>query len=222
MGIEERKERERRIQRKLRSKQIMAAAKKVFSAKGFNGTTMEDIAREAELSTGALYLYFSSKDELYAAINVELQKYMLQRVQELADDSGLGPSEKVEALSKVLYEIYEFDPLMMRNVLHLQASETLQNLSPETLDTINGILAETLSPLSRIIEEGVREGSFENHHSVAVVDIVWAMFSGLVLWEESKKMFNPKKDHLRSTLDLAMKIFGRGISTNTYEKEKND
>lgn len=212
MGIEERKERERQIQRKLRREQIMAAAKKVFSAKGFNGTTMEDIAREAELSTGTLYLYFNSKDELYATINVELQKYMQQRVQELADNNELSPSQKIEALSQVLYEIYEFDPSMMRNVLHLQASETLQNLSPETLDTINAILAQTLSPLSRIIKEGVQDGSFEDHHSVAVVDIVWAMFSGLVLWEESKKLFNPKKDHLRSTLELAMKIFGRGIS----------
>jgi AcrR family transcriptional regulator len=211
MGIEERKERERQIQRELRREQIVAAARKVFSAKGFNGTTMEDIAREAELSTGTLYLYFKSKDELYAAINVELQRYMQQRVQQLADNSALSPSEKVEALSQVLYEIYEFDPSMMRNVLHLQASETLQNLSPETLDTINGILAQTLSPLSRIIQEGVQEGSFESHHPVAIVDIVWAMFSGLVLWEESKRLFDPKKDHLRSTLDLAMKIFGRGI-----------
>lgn len=222
MGIEERKERERRIQQKRRRKQIIAAAKKVFSAKGFNGTTMEDIAREVELSAGTLYLYFSSKDELYAAINIELQMYMQQRVQELADNKELGPPQKVRALSQVLYGIYEFDPSMMRNVLHLQASETLQNLSPEFLDTINSILAQTLSPLSRIIEEGVQEGSFENHHSVAVVDIIWAMFSGLVLWEESKKMFNPKKDHLRSTIDLAMKIFCRGISATINDMEKDD
>ncbi len=212
MGIEQRKKRERLMQRELRREQIAAAARKVFSAKGFTGTTMEDIAREAELSTGTIYLYFNSKDELYATINVELQRYMQQRVQQLADNNALGPSQKVEALSQVLYEIYEFDPSMMRNVLHLQASETLQNLSPETLETINSLLAQTLSPLSRIIEEGVHEGAFAGHHPVAIVDIVWAMFSGLVLWEESKKLFDPKKDHLRSTLDLAMKIFSRGIA----------
>ena len=220
MGIEERKERERRIQRELRREQILAAAKKVFSAKGFTGTTMEDVAREAELSTGTLYLYFHSKDELYAAINVELQRYMQQRVQQLADNNALSPSQKVEALSQVLYEIYEFDPSMMRNVLHLQASETLQNLSPETLDTINGILAQTLSPLARIIQEGVGEGAFESHHPVAIVDIFWAMFSGLVLWEESKRLFDPKKDHLRSTLDLAMKIIGRGISRTPAKSDE--
>jgi AcrR family transcriptional regulator len=63
MGIQERKERERGRRRQ----QIMIAAKRVFSFKGFNKATMEDIASEAELSPGTLYLYFKNKDELCAS-----------------------------------------------------------------------------------------------------------------------------------------------------------
>lgn len=211
MGKEERKERERQVQRRRRRKQIMTAAKKVFSSKGFAGATIEDIAREAELASGTIYLYFSSKDELYAGINVELQKFMQRQVKKLAENEALTASEKVRELSKVLYQVYEFDPLMMRNVLHLQASDSLQNLTPETVETINGILAQTLSPLSSIVNEGIRHGLFQRHHPTALVDIVWATFSGLVLWEESKKLFDPRKDHLKSTLELAMEIFCRGI-----------
>jgi hypothetical protein len=37
------------------------------------------------------------------------------------------------------------------------------------------------------------------------------MFSGLVLWEESKRIINPKKDFLKSTLSLAFDVFARGI-----------
>ena len=48
MGIQERKEREKERRRQ----QIMVAAKRVFSEKGFNKATMEDIAHEAELSPG--------------------------------------------------------------------------------------------------------------------------------------------------------------------------
>ena len=51
MGIQERKEREKERRRQ----QIMVAAKRVFSNKGFNKATMEDIAQEAELSPGTLY-----------------------------------------------------------------------------------------------------------------------------------------------------------------------
>ena len=59
MGIQERKEREKERRRQ----QIMVAAKRVFSNKGFNKATMEDIAQEAELSPGTLYLYFKNKEE---------------------------------------------------------------------------------------------------------------------------------------------------------------
>jgi AcrR family transcriptional regulator len=53
MGIQERKEREKERRRQ----QIMVAAKRVFSNKGFSKATMEDIAQEAELSPGTLYLF---------------------------------------------------------------------------------------------------------------------------------------------------------------------
>jgi AcrR family transcriptional regulator len=215
MGIEERKERERRTQRKARRRQIIIAGKKVFSEKGFSGATMEDIAREAELASGTLYLYFKSKDELYAAINVELQKFMQRKVQELACNPDLSPPEKVMALSEVLYKVYEYDPSMMRNVLHLQASETLKNLTPQTLKSINGILAQTMAPMSEIIIDGMRQGFFKEMPPVAAVDMLWAMFSGLVLWEESKRMFDPNKNYLRPTLDLAMKVIGQGIAKDT-------
>jgi len=54
MGIQERKKREKERRRQ----QIMIAAKRVFSVKGYSKATMEDIAKEAELSPGTLYLYF--------------------------------------------------------------------------------------------------------------------------------------------------------------------
>ena len=64
MGIQERKERERERRRQ----QIMVAAKRVFTDKGFSKATMEDIAKEAELSPGTLYLYFKNKDDLFFSL----------------------------------------------------------------------------------------------------------------------------------------------------------
>jgi hypothetical protein len=46
---------------------------------------------------------------------------------------------------------------------------------------------------------------------VALADIVWALFSGVVLWEESKRLIDSKKDFLTSTLEIAFEIFNRGI-----------
>ena len=77
MGIQERKERERERRRQ----QIIVAAKRVFSNKGFNKATMEDIATEAELSPGTLYLYFKNKEELYASLSIRILQYLLIRIE---------------------------------------------------------------------------------------------------------------------------------------------
>ena len=64
MGIAERKEREK-LQRRF---DIIDAAEKIFFTKGFESATMDDVAMEAELSKGTLYLYFKSKEDLQFAI----------------------------------------------------------------------------------------------------------------------------------------------------------
>ena len=48
-----------------RRDEIIAAAKKVFAAKGFHDTTIADVAKEAGLSYGSIYWYFDSKDDLF-------------------------------------------------------------------------------------------------------------------------------------------------------------
>jgi hypothetical protein len=55
---------------------------------------------------------------------------------------------------------------------------------------------------------------FIKRHPVALADIVWALFSGVVLWEESKRLIDSKKDFLKPTLEIAFEIFSRGIEVN--------
>ena len=47
---------------------ILAAALRVFGARGFRRSTMQDVVRESGLSVGAIYTYFKSKDELFLAM----------------------------------------------------------------------------------------------------------------------------------------------------------
>ncbi len=207
MGIQERKEREKERRRQ----QILVAAKRVFSAKGFSKATMEDIAREAELSPGTLYLYFINKDELYASLSLRILHYLNIRLEHVANEKGLTPEQRISALKNALFDVYEFDPLILINMFHLQSSETLNNLSDDLSKEIQALSRSSLRMISRIFEEGIQEGVFIDKHPVALADIVWSLFSGVVLWEESKKLFNSENDHLKMTLDLAFEIFLRGI-----------
>src|SRR3990170_8026576 len=59
-------------QKLARREAILAAARKVFARKGFEGSTIVDIAREAGVASGTVYLYYASKLDLFAALNAQL------------------------------------------------------------------------------------------------------------------------------------------------------
>ena len=207
MGIQERKERERERRRQ----QIIVAAKKVFSEKGFNKATMDDIAGEAELSPGTLYLYFKNKEELYASLSLRILEYLHIRVEHVLNLQGAGSEQKLDEMIEAMYDVYEFDPLVIINMFHLQSSETLKNLSPELLEEIKALSRKSIGGISRMFAEGIKEGIFIDRHPVALSDVFWAMFSGVVLWTNSKRVIDSDKDFLTKTLDLAFKILKQGV-----------
>lgn len=207
MGIQERKERERERRRQ----QIIVAAKRVFSDKGFNRTTMEDIAKEAELSPGTLYLYFKNKDDLYASLSLRILQYLLIRLEHVTDNKDLHPEQKVAALAEVMIDVYEFDPLVIINMFHLQSSETLRNLSEELLAEIKLLSRKSLGGIASIFEEGIDAGAFIKAHPIALADIFWSLFAGVVLWESSKNIIDQRKNYLKDTLRTAFEVFNRGL-----------
>ena len=58
-----------------RRRQILAAALRCFAREGFHRATMQDIFRESDLSPGAVYSYFTGKDELMQAIIAEVMSF---------------------------------------------------------------------------------------------------------------------------------------------------
>jgi len=207
MGIQERKEREKERRRQ----QIMVAAKRVFSEKGFSKATMEDIAQEAELSPGTLYLYFKNKEELYASLSLRILQYLLLRIEHVNALKPADPDSKLKALMEAMYDVYEFDPLIIINMFHLQSSDTLKNLTPQLLDEIKDLIGKSMGSIVKIFRDGVAKGLFIDRHPVALADTFWSLFSGVILWMTSKKMIAEGKDHIKETLTLAFDLFYRGI-----------
>jgi AcrR family transcriptional regulator len=208
MGIQERKEREKERRRQ----QIVVAAKRVFSDKGFNKATMEDIAKEAELSPGTLYLYFKNKEELYASLTLRILQYLNIRLSHVINQEDLDTWQKLDALKDVMFDVYDFDPLIIINMFHLQSSETLKNLSDELIEDIVGLSRMSMDSITSVFKEGIQQGLIVDYHPVALSDIFWSLFAGVVLWESSKNIIDDKKDHLKETLRIAYEIFDRGIT----------
>jgi AcrR family transcriptional regulator len=71
----------------LKRRQILAGASKVFLSQGFNGASMGEIARVAEVSKGTLYVYFQNKEQLFEACIDEKRRSFLARVLDFHDDA---------------------------------------------------------------------------------------------------------------------------------------
>jgi AcrR family transcriptional regulator len=90
----------RQRQKTARRDAILAAARKVFAQKGYEGTTIADIAKEAGVAAGTMYLYYESKTDLFAALNLQLFAMINQALQ-LADappDLEVGTRIRIEGV----------------------------------------------------------------------------------------------------------------------------
>ncbi|SDT98401.1 TetR/AcrR family transcriptional regulator [Desulfobacula phenolica] len=208
MGIYERKQREKE-QRKI---EIINAARTVFSNKGFNSATMEEIASQAELSPGTLYLYFKNKEELHTSLSIEILKHLADEIQTVVSQD-ISVEEKIESFYDVFIEVYNYDPNILINLFHLQSGETLQNLSDEVLQQIKTYSAMAHGAIIDVVKQGIEQGAFIDEHPVALADIIWASYSGIVLWVDSKRLLNNQKDFVKPTLKIAFKIIGKGLKT---------
>lgn len=96
-----------------KKEQIRRAALAVFARRGFHGTTVEDIAQEAGIAKGTIYLYYASKEEILIAIFRRYIDAMLDFVDGLLD-SALSVSEILAEFVKRQIDMIREEPDLMR------------------------------------------------------------------------------------------------------------
>ena len=209
MGIHERKQREKERRRE----DIIAAAREVFSAKGFNSATMEEIASAAELSPGTLYLYFKNKEELHTSLSINILKHLGNEIKKVVHQN-ISVEEKIERFLDVFIDVYDYDANILINLFHLQSGETLQNLSDEVMAQLKKYSSQAHGAIIAVVKEGIDTGLFIDEHPAAMADVIWGAYAGVVLWVDSKRLLNDQKDFVRPTLRTAFKIIIQGMKVN--------
>ncbi|MEH0021104.1 MAG: TetR/AcrR family transcriptional regulator [Desulfobacter sp.] len=206
MGIYERKQREKERRRH----EILSAARAVFSVKGFNSATMEEIASKAELSPGTLYLYFKNKEELHTSLSIDILSHLGGEIEKVVNQD-ITVEEKVERFRDVFIDVYEYDSSILINLFHLQSGETLHNLSDELMQELKKYSSRAHRAIIAVVKEGIDKGLFLEEHPVALADVIWATYAGVVLWVDSKRLLNDEKDFVKPTLKIAFDLIIKGL-----------
>lgn len=179
MGTAERKEREKEQRRN----DILNAAERIFFSKGFEDSTMDDVAEEAELSKGTLYLYFKSKEELFHEIAKRggsiLEEYFSNAVKN--KENGLLKVKAIgEAYVKFYTEHYEYHrALLYGNMKKGPNSEPRTEIGEQKMNS-NEIFVGA-------IVDGINDGSLRsNLDPSATAFLLWGQTMGVLQLLEVK------------------------------------
>ena len=175
MGITERKEREKEQRRQ----DILVAAEQVFHTKGFEQSTMDDVAVKAELSKGTLYLYFKSKVELHW----EITKKGMSRLSDMllkAMKSELNGRENLRLMGEVFYRFSLEEPMYFNSLIFFEGKD-IEQLNMESGRLESWFHDSPIKILYEVVGSGMEDGSIRNDLPVsAMANTLWAQTLGVL------------------------------------------
>ena len=188
MGIKERKEREKGARRE----EIISAAEKVFFEKGLVVTTMDEIAEQAELSKGTIYLYYKSKEDLYIAVALRGWA-MLARMFTEATSTGEPTLKLLENLGNAYYSYFTQCRNYYRMSYFFGNKEMFSQVSDEMAEQCNLSNKTIWDIVSGVVQLAVDEG--------LIRDDIKAIEAGVMLWANSDSLMRLMDQNDDSWLD---------------------
>jgi AcrR family transcriptional regulator len=191
-----------------RPQQILSAALRVFQRNGFRGATVDQIAREAGITKGTVYLYFETKEALF----IETVRAQFRRVYDLLPaitlDGVEDPEEATRRVGKEFMralmseEVAVALPLILAEVPHLPA---IKRIYQEEILPLAGM------QLAQLLEVGMAMGFIRPMNPVIAARCLFGMFLVFVVSQEvlgAKEVTPMDPDEIVDTL---VDIYFRGI-----------
>lgn len=183
---------------------LISAGLEVFSRKGYTATRVEDIAKQANVTTGAIYHHFGGKSALYIALIEESDAKANHLAQQVVEEGGT-PGTMLKRLLVRLFQFLEEDR-EYRAVVELFMNKT------EMVPELAAISKKSLASrrlltrfFSDLIKEGVEAGEFRS--SISPDDTALALvgfMNGMgLIWVQDQEHFSIS-ERAENLVDLFM------------------
>ena len=158
---------------------LLTEARRSFANSGFDATTNRGIAVAVGITTGAIYHYFPSKAELFAAVYETVQHTMYDRFElEIARPGSL--TERFSAILDAAVELNKSDSSIAGFIVTVPSE---MQRHPELIELLVPIRNQTATLISRLVAEAARAGELvDGVKPKAVVDLLNSVMSGLAVF----------------------------------------
>ena len=183
-------------------RQILDAAVKVFAQNGFYNSKVLDIAKEAGVANGTVYLYFPSKDDILISIFEEqmgeLIDYMEREIQK--ESGSLNKLRKLVSMQMHLIETNS----ELTELLLVELRQSKKFLRSNATD----MMSKYIDMISDILKEGIAEGAIDENIDAAIVGtMLFSAVEGLA----TRWILEGASYSLDKAADTVIKVFLNGI-----------
>lgn len=135
---------------------IIQQTLELLTKKGYEATSVRDIAAAADVNVAMINYYFGGKEKLFEVVIQEKLSYLKNIFTELVKNKELPAINKMEKIIELLVE-RKFSNRMLHHLLH---NELALKKRPALKDKVTDFLMLNVVPVKEIIHEGIRKGEF--------------------------------------------------------------
>ena len=147
--------------------EILQVAEQLFAEEGFDGTSVRDIAKKANINVAMISYYFGSKEKLLEALVLYRISSMRLHLENLYQEN-ISPIEKIEKL--IVYYIERVNKnRCMYQILHFELSNKKREINLEAFTKVKN---QNLKFLEGIIKEGQEQGMFQSDVNVTLLPTI--------------------------------------------------
>ena len=207
MGLLERRGKEKDSRKKL----ILKSARTLFFKKGFNNVTVDEIAKSSELGKGSIYLYFNSKEEIYAQILLNDIEDFNQQVYVLLNKKKIAADLLVE-FSNIYVDFFFNDGELFRILMTYMLQPAKMNLTEKLNSQILTANARSIDVIGKILKLGVSSKEFSaNINLKQNQNAIWSLLNGIISLYIFSGSPIKRRERINSTIKLALEVFIKGF-----------
>jgi hypothetical protein len=194
-----------------RKKLILKSARTLFFKKGFNNVTVDEIAKSSELGKGSIYLYFNSKEEIYAQILLNDIEDFNQQVFVLLNKKKIAADLLVE-FSEIYVDFFFNDGELFRILMTYMLQPAKMNLTEKLNSQILTANARSIDVIGKILKLGVSSKEFSaNINLKQNQNAIWGLLNGIISLYIFSGLQIKRRERINSTIKLALEVFIKGL-----------
>jgi AcrR family transcriptional regulator len=164
-----------------RRQSILRAAREVFFEHGFYRATVDNVAEQAEVSKGTVYLYFESKETILAHLLLEgLDELVGELEWAYAAGKPLRADERLRRLGRAYLHFFQREPLYFRFLMAMDRGQFQEAVTPQVYQEVLETSLEGLNWAIRAVEQGIEDGMFSCCDARQAAATLWATLNGVL------------------------------------------